>query len=51
MWFDVGDTGGRIRIKNFTDDEAVMLEDDEYGNGLVGVHNRKGKGRTFEPRP
>ena len=51
MWLDVGDTGGRIRIKNFTDDEAVMLEVDEYGNGLVGVHNRKGKGRTLEPRP
>ena len=51
MWLDVGGTGGRIRIKNFMDDEAVMLEDDEYGNGLVGVHNRKGKGRTLEPRP
>ena len=24
---------------------------DEYGNGKVGVYNRKGKGRTLKPGP
>ena len=37
MWLKVGDAGGRIRIKNLTDDEVVWLEVDEYGNGLFTV--------------
>ena len=45
------DTGGTLVIKNKTDEEVVQLYADEYGNGVVGAWNRKGKGRTLEPGP
>ena len=34
-----------------TGEEVVQLRADEYGNGLVGAYNRKGKGRTLKPGP
>ena len=40
--------GYQIRIKG---EEIVDLMADEYGNGVVGAWNRKGKGRTLEPGP
>jgi hypothetical protein len=30
---------------------VVQLSADDYGNGVVGVYNRKGKGRTLKPGP
>jgi hypothetical protein len=29
----------------------VTMSADEYGNGVVGAYNRKGKGRTLQPGP
>ena len=45
------DTGGMIAVFNKTGDGVVQLRADEYGNGVVGAYNRKGKGRTLEPGP
>ena len=36
---------------NKTGEAVVQLTADEYGNGVVGVYNRKGKGRTLTPNP
>lgn len=36
---------------NKTGEQVVQLLADEYGNGLVGAFNRKGKGRTLQPGP
>ncbi len=30
---------------------VVQLSADDYGNGVVGAYNRKGKGRTLQPGP
>jgi hypothetical protein len=43
--------GGAIVVTNKTGDEIVQLYADDYGNGVVGAFNRKGKGRTLQPRP
>ena len=40
--------GYQIRIKG---EEILYLMASEYGNGVVGSSNRKGKGRTFQPGP
>ena len=34
-----------------TGEDVVQLHVDDYGNGVVGVYNRKGKGRKVEPGP
>jgi hypothetical protein len=49
----IGNTekGGAITISNKTQDEIVQIHADEYGNGVVGAYNRKGKGRTLTPNP
>jgi hypothetical protein len=38
-------------IRNKTGEEVAQLYADEYGNGVVGAWNRKGKGRTLQPGP
>ena len=43
--------GGAIMLKNNNGDEIVQMYADEYGNGLVGAYNRKGRGRTLQPGP
>jgi hypothetical protein len=44
-------TGGGISIYNRTGERIIDLRPDEYGNGLVGAWNRKGKGQTLQPGP
>lgn len=36
---------------NKTGEEVVTLKADDYGNGVVGAWNHKGKGRTLKPGP
>jgi hypothetical protein len=36
---------------NKTGEAVVQLAVDDYGNGVVGAYNRKGKGRTLKPGP
>jgi hypothetical protein len=36
---------------NKTGEAVVQLSADDYGNGVVGAYNRKGKGRTLQPGP
>ena len=43
------DTGGYLSIRNRTGEKVVTLCGDEYGNGVVGAYDRKGKGRTLKP--
>jgi hypothetical protein len=45
------DTGGMINVSNKTGETIAEMGADEYGNGLVGAWNRKGKGRTLQPGP
>ena len=40
-----------MALKNKTGETIVQLRADEYGNGVVGVYNRKGMGHTLEPGP
>ena len=47
----VTDTGGAIMVYNKTGEGIVQVAADEYGNGLVGAYNRKGRGRTLKPGP
>ena len=44
-------TGGMINVYNKTDEDVVQMYANEYGNGVVGAFNRKGKGRTLKPGP
>ena len=44
------DGGGMISLINRTGEEVVQLYADDYGNGVVGAYNRKGKGRTLESK-
>ncbi len=30
---------------------SIPLSVDDYGNGVIGAYNRKGKGRTLKPGP
>ena len=45
------ENGGLMGILNKTDESVVLLHADEYGNGVVGAFNRKGKGKTLTPGP
>ena len=47
------DNGGLVLVYNKTGEDVVQLGVDEYGNGVVGAHDRKGKGkgRTLQPGP
>ena len=40
-----------FRGLNKTGEVVVQPHADDYGNGVVGAYNRKGKGRTLEPGP
>ncbi len=46
-----GDNGGGMWMFNKTNENVVKLGVDEYGNGVVGAYNRKGKGKTLKPGP
>ena len=46
-----GDEGGVVNVYNKTGEGIAQMAADEYGNGLVGAWNRKGKGRTLESGP
>jgi hypothetical protein len=43
--------GGVIQLTNKNREKVVKLLVDKYGNGVVGIYNRKGKGRTLKPGP
>ena len=38
-------------VNNNTCEAIVNVSADEYGNGVVGAWNRKGKGRRLKPGP
>ena len=44
------DVGGLISVFNKTGEEVCTMYPDEYGNGVIGAWNRKGKGRKFESK-
>ena len=39
--------GGAVFVNNKTGERMISLQGDGYGNGEVGVWNRKGKGRVW----
>ena len=41
--------GGSVQVFNKTGESIGQIYADEYGNGVVGAWNRKGKGRTLKP--
>ena len=45
------DSGGLVYVYNKTGEFIAEMSADEYGNGVVGAWNRKGKGRTLQPGP
>ena len=45
------DNGGLVYVFNKTGEFIAEMSADEYGNGVVGAWNRKGKGRTLQPGP
>ena len=44
-------TGGGLWVKHRIGEDIAAMKFDEYGNGVVGAWNPKGKGRTLKPRP
>jgi len=45
---DNSKNGGTLQFYNKTGERIIDLHPDEYGNGRIGVWNRKGKGRVFD---
>jgi hypothetical protein len=45
------ENGGGIEVYNKTGEGIAQMVADEYGDGLVGAYDRKGKGRTLTPGP
>jgi len=45
------DNGGLVEVSNKTGEPIVSMLADEYGNGVIGAWNRKGKGKTLQPGP
>ena len=43
--------GGLVEVFNTAGEDVVQMYADDYGNGVVGAYNRKGKGRTLKPGP
>jgi hypothetical protein len=43
--------GGWVKVYNKSGETIATMQADEYGNGVVGAWNRKGKGRTLQPGP
>lgn len=50
-YLGAGENGGVLSISNKTGESVVQAYADEYGNGIVGAYNRKGKGRILKPGP
>ena len=44
-------SGGLVAVFNNKGEPIATMGADEYGNGLVGAYDRKGKGRTLKPGP
>jgi hypothetical protein len=40
--------GSFLQLYNITREQIITLQADDYGNGEVGVWNRKGKGRVYD---
>ena len=51
MELGAGQNGGYVEVYNKIGENVVDLCADEYGNGVVGTWNRKGKGRTLQSGP
>ena len=53
IYAGAGKSGNGFFFEGFnkTGEGVVQLYADEYGNGVVGAYNRKGKGRTLESGP
>ena len=45
------DNGALIDVFNKKGEGIAQMGADEYGNGVLGVYNRKGIGRTLQPGP
>ena len=45
------ENGGDVTVLNKTGEPVCTMTVDEYGNGEVGVWDRKGKGRVLRPGP
>ena len=45
------DSGGLFVLSNKTREKVIDLRSDIYGNGIIGVWNRKGKGRVYDSQP
>ena len=45
------DNGGGVVVDNKTGESIANLYADDYGNGVVGARDRKGRGRTLKPGP
>ena len=43
-----GYTGGDLRVMNKEGKTVITLGVDDYGNGEIGVYNRKGQGRAYK---
>ncbi len=43
--------GGHIAVINKTGEQVCGMAVDEYGNGVIAVMDRNGKGRTLKPGP
>ena len=43
-----GYTGGDLRVMNKEGKTVITLDVDDYGNGEIGVYNRKGQGRAYK---
>ena len=46
-----GEDGGAIQLQNKTNEDVIQMLADEYGNGFLGVFDRKGMGRVIRPGP
>ena len=44
------DVGGALSVFNKTGEAVCTMHPEDYGNGVIGAWNRKGKGRTLESR-
>lgn len=46
-----GPLGGDLSLGNKTGETVCTMGVDDYGNGVIGAWDRKGKGRTLRPGP
>ena len=45
------EAGGVLHVLNEIGERVAGISTDDDGNGVMGVYNRNGEGRTLEPRP